>query len=85
MLQESPNEAQGYICLKNFHCARVSEKLYAFGFVLNWRKNEIFSTEKKKTVFFCDTPGYYKEAYGLSRNLDSEVREKMRQRKTDKQ
>lgn len=41
--------------------------------------------KKKKTVFFCDTPGYYKEAYGLSRNLDSEVREKMRQRKTDKQ
>lgn len=36
-------------------------------------------------MFFCDTPGYYKAAYGLSRNLDSEVREKMRQRKTDKQ
>lgn len=84
MVQKSPNEAQSCHCLKTFHYARMSGKLYLLGFVLAGEKIDI-SQQEKRAIVFCDVPSYYKEAYGITRNFDSDLRNKMRQMKSDKQ
>lgn len=83
-MQESPNEAQSCHCLKKFHCARMSGKLYLLGFILTGEKIDI-SQQEKRAIVSWDIPSYYKEAYGITGNFDFDLRNKMRQMKTDKQ
>lgn len=64
-------------CLKNFHCARMSWKLYLFGFVLTGENPDV-SQQEKRAIIFSDIPGYYKEAYGITRSFGSDLRSKMR-------
>lgn len=49
------------------------------------KKNPRISQQEKRTIVFCDIPGYYKEAYVITRNFDSDLKNKMRQIKNDKQ
>lgn len=82
-MQESPKEAHGCHCLKHFRCARMSGKLHLLGFVPTGEKIGI-SQQEKRAIVFCNIPGCYEEAYGITRNFDSYLRNKMRQMKTDK-
>jgi len=62
----------------------LSGKPYLLGFVLTGEKIGI-SQQEKRAIVFCDIPGLYEEAYGITRNFDSDLRNKMCQMKIDKQ